>query len=191
MAENYILQKIYGFRSHLQVLWHFVCSFLTLALFLSTQTWISVDFGWITMEMILENLKAEISFLISLTSSSVTPSFSAFRCSWNKLLSRIVSKRNLVVALASLFSSWSWFTWVTYLLTRFLMMVWYFRSLSLAWVTLRCKKRQLFLKLSWCRSKRLFLKLTIFLKQTMFQMISWQKFKAKAYPRLDPSPIVW
>ena len=28
------------------------------------------------------DLKAEISFLISLTSSSVTPSFSAFRCSW-------------------------------------------------------------------------------------------------------------
>ena len=27
------------------------------------------------------DLKAEISFLISLTSSSVTPSFSAFRCS--------------------------------------------------------------------------------------------------------------
>ena len=27
------------------------------------------------------HLKAEISFLISLTSSSVTPSFSAFRCS--------------------------------------------------------------------------------------------------------------
>lgn len=30
---------------------------------------------------ISSNLKAEISFLISLTSSSVTPSFSAFRCS--------------------------------------------------------------------------------------------------------------
>ena len=37
---------MYGFRSHLQVLWHFVCSFLTLALFLSTQTWISVDFRY-------------------------------------------------------------------------------------------------------------------------------------------------
>ena len=52
MAENYILlkwRKMSGFRSHLQVLWHFVCSFLTLALFLSTQTWIvliSVDFGY-------------------------------------------------------------------------------------------------------------------------------------------------
>ena len=52
MAENYILlkwRKMYGFRSHLQVLWHFVCSFLTLALFLSTQTWIvliSVDFRY-------------------------------------------------------------------------------------------------------------------------------------------------
>ena len=31
---------------------------------------------------ISSNLNAEISFLISLTSSSVTPSFSAFRCSW-------------------------------------------------------------------------------------------------------------
>ena len=31
---------------------------------------------------IISNLKAEMSFLISLTSSSVTPSFSAFRCSW-------------------------------------------------------------------------------------------------------------
>ena len=36
------------------------------------------------MRMIMKmktHLKAEISFLISLTSSSVTPSFSAFRCS--------------------------------------------------------------------------------------------------------------
>ena len=38
----------------------------------------------IRMRMIMKmktHLKAEISFLISLTSSSVTPSFSAFRCS--------------------------------------------------------------------------------------------------------------
>ena len=45
------------------------------------------------MISIISNLKAEMSFLISFTSSSVTPSFSAFLCSW-----------------------------VTYLRTRFLMM---------------------------------------------------------------------
>ena len=35
----------------------------------------------VIMMMVKAHLKAEISFLISLTSSSVTPSFSAFRCS--------------------------------------------------------------------------------------------------------------
>ena len=43
--------------------------------------------------IIIGHLKAEISFLISLTSSSVTPSFSAFRCSWiNKVVNVVKVK---------------------------------------------------------------------------------------------------
>ena len=52
------------------------------------------------LHQVKTHLKAEISFLISLTSSSVTPSFSAFRCSWYKML--------IVLSLFSSYDSLNW-----------------------------------------------------------------------------------
>ena len=169
MAENYILlkwRKMSGFRSHLQVLWHFVCSFLTLALFLSTQTWIvliSVDFRYndgddfgkpesrdIILDLIDIVLSHSLVLRLPLLLEQTFVNDCLSRGTSSLLLHFVIILFMIVIHLGDISPDKVPHDGLVLQIS--------FACLS----HLALQKSQLFLKLSWCRSKRLFLKLTMF-----------------------------